>query len=82
LNGEKLSIGLGLDFAVLKTIATLYALILGTFANVNLVGATAAIGVAVAGLHGSKRQPKTHSIQVSMERFNRSSKKTCVSFVS
>jgi hypothetical protein len=62
-------------FAALITIVTLYALILGAPANVNLVGAMAALSVAVAGLHGSKRQPKTPSIQVSMERLDRSSKK-------
>ena len=58
MNGEKLAIGLGLDFAVLITIATLYALILGTFANVNLVGAMAALSVAVGGIAWFKKTAK------------------------
>jgi hypothetical protein len=55
LNGGKLSIGLGMDFAALITIATLHALIL---ANVNLVGAVAALSVAVAGIAWFKKTGK------------------------
>jgi hypothetical protein len=54
-------------FAALITIPTPYALIVEAFAKVNLVSAMAALSVAVAGLYGSKRQPKTPSIQVFME---------------
>ena len=47
---RKLAIGLGMFFAALITIATVYALIVGTFANINLVGAVTAISIAVAGI--------------------------------
>jgi hypothetical protein len=50
LNGRKLAIGLGMVFAALITIAAFYALIMEAFAKVNLVGAVAAVSVAVAGI--------------------------------
>jgi hypothetical protein len=50
LNGRKLAIGLGMVFAALIMIAAFYALIVGAFAKVNLVGAVAAVSVAVAGI--------------------------------
>jgi Cu/Ag efflux pump CusA len=77
LNGGKLSIGLGMDFAALIAIATLHGLILGTFANVNLVGAIAALSVAVAGIHGSKRRLKLLVFKFLGKILDRSSKKTC-----
>lgn len=58
MNGRKLAIGLGMIFAALITIATLYALIVGAFANVNLMGAIAAVSVAVAGIVWFKKTAK------------------------
>lgn len=47
-------------FAALITIAALYALIMGAFAKVNLVGAVAAVSVAVAGIVWFKKTVSSH----------------------
>ena len=57
---RKLAIGLGMFFAALITIATVYALIVGTFANINLVGAVTAISIAVAGIVWFKKTVGSH----------------------
>jgi hypothetical protein len=60
LKDRKLAIGLGMVFAALITIAALYALIMGAFAKVNLVGAVAAVSVAVAGIVWFKKTVSSH----------------------
>jgi hypothetical protein len=60
LNGRKLALGLGMVFAALITIAVFYALIVGFFAKVNLVGAVAAVSVAVAGIVWFRKTVGSH----------------------
>jgi hypothetical protein len=60
LISRKLAIGLGMLFAALITIAAVYALTMGTFANINPVGAVAAIGIAVAGIVWFKKTVGSH----------------------
>jgi hypothetical protein len=60
LSGRNLAIGVGMVFAALITIAAVYALIAGAFANVNLVGAVAAVSVAVAGIVWFKKTVGSH----------------------
>jgi hypothetical protein len=55
LNGRNFAIGLGVVFAFLIAIVAFYALVAGAFANVNLVGALAAVSVAVAGIAWFKK---------------------------
>jgi hypothetical protein len=50
LKGRNLAIGLGMVFAALVTVVALYTLIMGAFADINLVGAVVAVSIAVAGI--------------------------------
>jgi hypothetical protein len=60
LSGRNLAIGVGMGFAALIAIVAVYALIAGAFANVNLVGAVAAVSVAVAGIVWFKKTVGSH----------------------
>ena len=60
LNGRNFAIGLGVVFAFLIAIAAFYALVVGAFANVNLVGAVIAVSVAVAGFVWFKKTVGSH----------------------
>jgi hypothetical protein len=60
LKNRNLAIVLGMFFATLITIAALYALIMGAFANINLVGAVAAVSIAVAGIVWFKKTVSSH----------------------
>lgn len=60
MNGRKLAIGLGMVFAALITIAAFYAVIMEVFAKVNLVGAVAAVSVAVAGIVWFRKTVGSH----------------------
>ncbi len=55
MNGRNFTIGLGAVVAFLIATAAFYALVAGAFANVNLVGAVAAVSVAVAGIAWFKK---------------------------
>ena len=55
LNGGSFAIGLGVVFAFLIAVAAFYFIVAGAFANVNLVGAVAAVSVAVAGIAWFKK---------------------------
>jgi hypothetical protein len=57
---RNLAIGLGVVLAVLIAIAAFYALVLGAFANVNLVGVVIAVSVAVAGFVWFKKTVGSH----------------------
>jgi hypothetical protein len=60
LISRKIAIGLGMFFAALITIITVYALIMGAFANINPVGAVAAVSIAVAGIAWFKKTVESH----------------------